>query len=234
MTSARFDVGPAEAATHPPLRWSDYRSTRLRAPLADAIAIPLTESERTGPAFGAAAVTATSFDLTRQHGGDPIGEPIIVHGRMLDRDGRPIRRSLVEVWQANAAGRYAHEVDQHHAPLDPNFTGAGACLTDDDGWYRFVTIKPGPYPWLNHTNAWRPAHLHFSVFGPALATRLVTQMYFPSDPLFDHDPIFQSVPPEARDRLVCALDLDASEPGERLAYRWDIVLRGAAGRAEPS
>jgi protocatechuate 3,4-dioxygenase beta subunit len=221
-------VTPIEPGTHPAPGWPDYRSTALRAPLTDPVAIPLTASERHGPAFGPAAVGELGHDLTRQHPGEPIGEPIIVHGRLLGRDGRPMRRSLVEVWQANAAGRYAHRVDQHHAPLDPNFTGSGACLTDDGGWYRFVTIKPGPYPWQNHPNAWRPAHIHFSVFGPAHATRLVTQMYFPGDPLFDHDPIFASVPAAARPRLVCALDLDACEPGERLAYRWDIVLRAAA------
>ena len=150
-----------------------------------------------------------------------------VAGRVLDGDGRPVPHTLVEVWQTNAAGRYAHHVDQHPAPLDPNFSGAGRTLTDDEGRYRFVTIKPGAYPWGNHENAWRPAHIHFSLFGTAFATRLVTQMYFPGDPLFAYDPIFQSVrDPRARERLVAAFDLDATEPEWALAYRWDIVLRG--------
>jgi protocatechuate 3,4-dioxygenase beta subunit len=168
-------------------------------------------------------------DLTRQHAGDPIGERIVVTGRVLDIDGRPLRAQLIEIWQANAAGRYRHEIDQHPAPLDPNFSGAGRCISDDDGAYRFVTVKPGAYPWRNHANAWRPAHIHFSLFGHAFESRLVTQMYFPDDPLLAHDPIFQSIrDPRAARRLVCAFDLDATEPEWALAYRFDIVLRGSS------
>jgi protocatechuate 3,4-dioxygenase beta subunit len=177
--------------------------------------------------FGDGAIGPVDHDLTRQHGGEPLGERIIVTGRILDSDGRPVRNALVEVWQTNAAGRYAHAKDQHPAPLDPNFTGAGRCLTDADGRYRFVTIKPGAYPWKNHPNAWRPAHIHFSVFGTAFTQRLVTQMYFPGDPLMAHDPILQSIPSrEGRERLVAAFDLDITQPELALGYRWDIVLRG--------
>ena len=172
-------------------------------------------------------VGALDHDLTRQFEGEPLGERIIVHGRVLDGDGRPVRNSLVEIWQANAAGRYTHQGDRHPAPLDPNFGGAGRCMTDDEGRYRFVTIKPGAYPWGNHHNAWRPAHIHFSLFGPAFATRLITQMYFPGDPLFGQDPIFNSVrDPEARQRMISIFDLETTEPEWALAYRFDIVLRG--------
>ena len=160
------------------------------------------------------------------------GERIIVHGRVLEADGRPVRDTLIEIWQCNSGGRYRHEGDRHPAPLDPNFTGLGRCLTDAEGRYRFVTIKPGAYPWRNHDNAWRPAHIHFSLFGRAFTQRLVTQMYFPGDPLFGQDPIFNSVrDPAARERMVSAFDLDATEPEWALAYRWDIVLRGPAGHA---
>ena len=156
-----------------------------------------------------------------------MGERIIVHGRVLDGDGRPVRNSLIEIWQANAAGRYTHHGDQHPAPLDPNFSGAGRCLTDDEGHYRFVTVKPGAYPWKNHDNAWRPAHIHFSLFGPAFRTRLITQMYFPGDPLFGQDPIFQSVrDPKAQGRMISAFDLETTQPEWALAYRFDIVLGG--------
>jgi protocatechuate 3,4-dioxygenase beta subunit len=177
--------------------------------------------------YGESAVRELDHDLTRQHAGEPVGQRITVSGRVLDTDGRPLRGQLIEIWQANAAGRYVHAVDRHPAPLDPNFTGAGRCLTDDEGEYRFVTIQPGAYPWPNHHNAWRPAHIHFSLFGRAFATRLVTQMYFPGDPLLDFDPIFQSVrDPRARERLVSAFDLDLTEPAWSLGYRFDIVLRG--------
>jgi protocatechuate 3,4-dioxygenase beta subunit len=146
---------------------------------------------------------------------------------VLDGDGRPVRNTLVEIWQANAAGRYRHDVDRHPAPLDPNFSGAGRCITDDEGRYRFVTIKPGAYPWRNHPNAWRAAHIHFSLFGPAFATRLVSQMYFPGDPLFFQDPIFHSVPDDKhRKRLISEFDLGATVPEWALAYRFDVVLRG--------
>jgi len=165
--------------------------------------------------------------LTRQHAGPPLGERIVVSGQVVDSDGSPVRNTLVEVWQANAAGRYVDPVDEHPAPLDPNFTGAGRCLTDGQGRYRFVTVKPGAYPWRNHENAWRPAHIHFSLFGPSLASRLVTQMYFPGDPLMANDPILQSIPDQGgRDLLVATFDLGLTEPEWALGYRWDITLRG--------
>ncbi len=212
---------------HPPYLYPDYKSTRLRAPEKPLVISPHTLSETTGPVYGHGRIGELDNDLTRQHEGEPLGERIIVTGRVLDGDGRPVRNSLIEVWQANAAGRYIHQGDRHPAPLDPNFTGAGRCLTDDEGYYRFVTVKPGAYPWKNHDNAWRPAHIHFSLFGPAFATRLVTQMYFPGDPLFDQDPIFQSVrDPKARQRLVSSFNLETTEPEWALGYRFDIVLRG--------
>ena len=215
-----------DTESHPPYLYPDYKSTRLRAPEKPLVISPHTLSEVTGPVYGHGLIGELDNDLTRQHEGEPLGERIIVTGRVLDGDGRPVRNSLIEVWQANAAGRYVHQGDRHPAPLDPNFTGAGRCLTDDEGRYRFVTVKPGAYPWKNHDNAWRPAHIHFSLFGPAFATRLVTQMYFPGDPLFDHDPIFQSVrDPKARQRLVSSFDLETTEPGWALGYRFDIVLR---------
>ncbi len=216
-----------DTESHPPYLYPDYKSTRLRAPEKPLVISPHTLSEVTGPIYGHGLIGELDNDLTRQHEGEPLGERIIVTGRVLDGDGRPVRNSLIEVWQANAAGRYVHQGDRHSAPLDPNFTGAGRCLTDDEGRYRFVTVKPGAYPWKNHDNAWRPAHIHFSLFGPAFATRLVTQMYFPGDPLFDYDPIFQSVrDPKARQRLVSSFDLETTEPEWALGYRFDIVLRG--------
>jgi protocatechuate 3,4-dioxygenase, beta subunit len=211
----------------PPYLFPGYRSTVLRAPSRPLLLLPHTLSELTGPVFGHDAVGDLDHDLTEGHAGEPLGERIIVTGRVTDRDGRPVRSALIEIWQANAAGRYVHEVDQHPAPLDPNFTGAGRCLTDDDGRYRFVTVKPGAYPWKNHPNAWRPAHIHLSLFGRAFTNRLVTQMYFPGDPLFAYDPIFQSVrDPRARDRLVCSFDLETTVPEWALAYRFDVVLGG--------
>jgi protocatechuate 3,4-dioxygenase beta subunit len=177
--------------------------------------------------YGREAVAETDNDLTRQHLGEPLGERIIVSGRVLDSNGRPVPNALVEIWQANAAGRYFHANDQRPAPLDPNFTGAGRALADQTGVYRFVTIKPGPYPWQNHYNAWRPAHIHFSIFGRAFITRLVTQMYFPGDPLFAFDPIFQSVPDEkARQRMISRFDLETTQPQWATGYKFDIVLRG--------
>jgi protocatechuate 3,4-dioxygenase, beta subunit len=211
----------------PPYLYPDYKATRRRAPEKPLVIVPHTLSEVTGPVYGHRRIGELDNDLTRQHEGEPLGERIIVTGRVLDGDGRSVRNSLIEVWQANAAGRYVHQGDRHPAPLDPNFSGAGRCLTDDEGRYRFVTVKPGAYPWKNHDNAWRPAHIHFSLFGPAFATRLVTQMYFPGDPLFDQDPIFQSVRElEARRRLNSAFDLETTEPEWALGYRFDIVLRG--------
>ncbi len=217
------------ACVHPPLDSPDYRSTQLRAPRQPPVPLPHWLTEVTGPAGGSEPVTPADADLTRRHADEPIGERIIVTGRVLDSDGRPVPDALIEIWQANAAGRYAHRVDDHPAPLDPNFDGAGRCLTDADGRYRFVTIKPGAYPWRNHLNAWRPAHIHFSLFGQAFTQRLITQMYFPGDPLFAQDPIFNSVPDaSARERLVAAFDLELTEPDWALGYRWDIVLRGRA------
>jgi protocatechuate 3,4-dioxygenase beta subunit len=220
------------AGTHPPLDTPAYGSSRLRAPARSPLMIPQTVTELTGPALGERELGPLDADLTRQHPGEPLGERIVVHGRVLDGDGRPVPDTLVEVWQANASGRYRHDMDRHPAPLDPNFSGAGRCLTDADGRYRFVTIKPGAYPWKNHHNAWRPAHIHFSVFGRAFTQRLVTQMYFPGDPLFGQDPIFNSVPDEAaRQRMICSFDLDATEPEWALGYQWDIVLRGRGATA---
>jgi protocatechuate 3,4-dioxygenase, beta subunit len=213
----------------PPYLYPDYRSTGLRAPTRPLFVLPHTLSELTGPVFGHDSVGELDHDLTRAHPGDPLGERIIVTGRVTDRDGRPVRSALIEIWQANAAGRYVHEVDQHPAPLDPNFTGAGRCLTDHEGNYRFLTVKPGAYPWRNHPNAWRPAHIHLSLFGRAFTNRLVTQMYFPGDPLFAYDPIFQSVrDPKARERLICVFDLEQTMPEWALAYRFDVVLGGPA------
>ena len=207
------------------LDYPGYRSTRLRAPTRPLVTSPEELHRLDGPVFGEDALAPTDDDLTAQHDGEPLGERIVVSGRVVDDAGRPVRGALVEVWQANAAGRYRHEVDMHPAPLDPNFSGAGRVLTDDDGAYRFVTIKPGAYPWGNHENAWRPAHIHFSVFGRAFTQRLVTQMYFPGDPLFAYDPIFNSVrDPKARALLVSSFDIATTTPEWALGYRWDIVL----------
>ncbi len=220
-------------ASHPPLNYPPYRSTALRAPTKPLIPIARSLSETTGPIYGDESVGPLDNDLTRngRRNGEPLGERIIVTGRVVDELGRPIRHSLVEVWQANAAGRYVHKVDQHDAPLDPNFLGGGRCVTDEDGIYRFYTIKPGAYPWGNHPNAWRPNHIHFSLLGPSIASRLVTQMYFPGDPLLTLDPIYLGVPAEARERLVSTFSIDVTEPGFALGYVFDIVLRG--GRETP-
>ncbi len=204
-----------------------YKSTLKRAPKQPLILLPHTLSETSGPVFGHVAVSESDGDLTRQHQSEPLGERIIVSGRVLDEDGRPVPHTLVEIWQANAAGRYVHVKDQHPAPLDPNFSGAGRAVTDADGRYRFVTIKPGAYPWRNHHNAWRPAHIHFSLFGPSFLSRVITQMYFPGDPLFPFDPIFQTVTDaRARERLISRFDLATTEPEWALGYQFDIVLRG--------
>jgi protocatechuate 3,4-dioxygenase beta subunit len=212
----------------PPYDWPDYGSTRWRAPHRPLAVLPGNLTETTGPVFGTERVADGDHDLTGGHPGEPLGQRIVVHGRVLDGDGRPVPDTLIEVWQANAAGRYHHAGDERPtAPLDPNFSGAGRTLTDAGGRYRFVTVKPGAYPWKNHHNAWRPAHIHFSLFGRAFTHRLVTQMYFPDDPLFPYDPIFGSVPEAARARLIARFDLDATEPEWALAFRWDIVLRGA-------
>ena len=218
---------PEPAGAHALSLSPDYMSTVKRSPRRPLIIIPHTLSEVTGPAYGHEPVLATDADLTTQSDGEPIGERIVVTGRLLDENGRPVPHSLVEIWQANAAGRYKHPNENHPAPLDPHFYGAGRTVTDTDGHYKFLTIKPGAYPWPNHRNAWRPAHIHFSVFGESFLSRLVTQMYFPADPLFAFDPMFQSVRDEsARQRMVSTFDLALTEPEWALGYRFDIVLRG--------
>lgn len=216
-------------SSQPSSLYEPYRATVRRAPQKPLVFLPHTLSEITGPVYGHSALRETGSDLTRQHSGEPLGERIIVSGRVLDDNGRPISNTLIEIWQANAAGRYLHVNDNHPAPLDPNFTGAGRVLTDANGFYKFVTVKPGAYPWRNHPNAWRPAHIHFSLLGPAFTTRLITQMYFPGDPLFAFDPIFQSIPDEkARERLIARFDLESTQPEWALGYQFDIVLRGQA------
>ncbi|MGH8688711.1 MAG: protocatechuate 3,4-dioxygenase subunit beta [Burkholderiales bacterium] len=215
------------AGTQPAYDFAFYASTAKRHPKQPLVIVPQTLSEVTGPVFGYGELKATDNDLTRQHKGEPVGERIIVGGRVLDESGRPVPQALVEIWQANAAGRYPHKTDQHDAPLDPNFSGAGRAITDAQGRYRFITIRPGEYPWRNHYNAWRPGHIHFSLFGRAILTRLVTQMYFPGDPLLELDPMYMSIPDEkSRRRLVSQFDLEHTVPEHALAYRFDIVLRG--------
>ncbi|MDI9866990.1 protocatechuate 3,4-dioxygenase subunit beta [Flectobacillus sp. DC10W] len=213
---------------HPPYLYPDYKSTVFRAPSKPLIPIKHTLSESTGPVYGQDSVGQFDNDLTKNgiRNGEPLGERIVVSGRILDIDGRPIKNTLVEIWQANAAGRYIHKVDQHNAPLDPNFFGGGRCVTDENGRYTFMTIKPGAYPWGNHPNAWRPNHIHFSLFGSNITNRLVTQMYFPGDPLLQYDPIYQGVPEKARHLLVSQFDLSLTQPDFALGYNFDIVLRG--------
>ncbi|HXH06424.1 MAG TPA: protocatechuate 3,4-dioxygenase subunit beta [Vicinamibacterales bacterium] len=215
------------AGTQPPLLHPPYASTMRRAPAEPSIRLPPALADLEVPIYGWWPIGETDNDLTRQHPGEPIGERIIVAGRLVDEDGRPVAGALVEIWQANAAGRYRHGNDTHPAPLDPNFTGAGRTVTDAEGRYTFTTIKPGAYPWRNHGDAWRPAHIHFSIFGSVFRTRLVTQMYFPGDPLLAGDPIFQSIRDErARNRLVSRLDPALTRPGYALGFAFDIVLRG--------
>ena len=211
----------------PPSLHPDYKSTVKRAPTRPLVPMPHTLSELTGPVYGHDGIRPVDDDLTKQHAGEPLGERILVHGRVLDEDGRPVPNTLVEIWQCNAAGRYHHPGDQHDAPLDPNFYGGGRARADADGHYKFITVKPGAYPWGNHPNAWRPAHIHFSLFGHSFLSRLVTQMYFPGDPLMAYDPIFNSVGDEkARARMISRFDLAATVPDWALAYEFDIVLRG--------
>ena len=213
---------------HPPMDFEGYKSTALRHPKQPLSYLPHTITEVTGPQLGAELVTRElDNDLTRQHEGEAIGERILVSGRVCDTEGKPLRGTLVEIWQANAAGRYRHRWDRWPAELDPNFSGAGRCVTDDHGRYSFTTIKPGPYPWGNHYNAWRPAHIHFSLLGRAFAQRLVTQMYFPGDPLFPYDPIFNSVRDEAaRERMISRFSIHQTVPNWAPAYEFDIYLRG--------
>lgn len=215
-------------ADQPALDYPPYRSSQLRHPTRGLVPVDPEEIERWAPVFGHQDVAAEDADLTIHHRGEPIGERMVVTGRVLDGAGRPVANRLVEIWQANAAGRYIHQRDQHPAPLDPNFTGTGRALTGPDGSYRFVTIKPGPYPWRNHYNAWRPAHIHFSLFGTDVTQRMITQLYFPGDPLLALDPIYQSIlDPRARERLVARYDHDVTRPEISTGYRWDIVLTGA-------
>jgi protocatechuate 3,4-dioxygenase beta subunit len=215
-------------AVDPPYLYPGYKSTLLRAPREPLLEIPAGTLDVPGPTVPAGFVRKGDNDLTIHGKSAPLGEKMVLTGRLLDADGRPVRRSLVEIWQANASGRYAHPGDQHDAPLDPNFLGAGRTLTDDEGRFRFVTIKPGAYPWKNHPFAWRPQHIHFSLLGNAPVQRLVTQMYFPGDPLLEIDPVYHSVPDEAaRKRMVCALSLEAGIEEVALGYTFDIVLGGA-------
>ena len=220
---------PRDWKSHPPYVFQGYGSSIKRGPLQKLVPIEQTLSETTGPLFRNLKLEPGENDLTRdsKSGEEALGERIIVVGKVMDEDDRPIPNTLIEIWQANAAGRYRHPVDQHNAPLDPNFNGAGRCLTDENGEYRYLTIKPGAYPWLNHTNAWRPAHIHLSLFGPCLVTRLVTQFFFPGDPLIPLDPILNSIPSKAgRQRLIASYAHDVTQPEYALGYRFDIVLRG--------
>ena len=213
--------------TQPDYLHALYVSCLKRAPLKPLVRIPQTLSEVTGPAFARERALGGACDLTMGEHGEAQGQRICVSGRVLDENGRPVTKTLVEVWQANAAGRYLHKWDQHNAPLDPHFTGQGRTFTDELGRYSFLTIRPGSYPWGNHYNAWRPAHIHFSLFGPAVATRLVSQMYFPGDPMLEFDPIFNCTADEkARQRLVSALDWETTLPQEAIGFKFDIVLRG--------
>jgi len=221
-------VDPNWAARRPLTDYPPYRSSLLRHPTKALELVDPETIELTSPAFGRRDVGEAESDLTTMSTGEPLGERMIVEGRVLDADGHPVIGQLVEVWQANAGGRYRHKRDRHPAPLDPHFTGAGRCLTDQEGGYRFTTIKPGAYPWRNHENAWRPAHIHFSLFGPAFTQRLVTQMYFPGDPLMPLDPIFNAIPDErAREGLIASYDHSLTSPEWALGYRWDIVLTGS-------
>jgi protocatechuate 3,4-dioxygenase, beta subunit len=209
-----------------PLLHENYRSTARRAPRQPLIYMPHTQSERTAPVFGSMKISESDYDLTRQHSGEPIGQRMIVEGRVIDDEGRPLPSTLVEIWQTNAAGRYRHKLDDFNAPLDPNFSGFGRMLTDQDGKYRFLTVKPGAYPWNNHRNAWRPAHIHFSLFGPSFISRFVTQMYFVGDPMLELDPVFQALPDKAKPRVLADFDIGLTEEKWALGYRFDMVLRG--------
>jgi protocatechuate 3,4-dioxygenase, beta subunit len=220
--------GYAGGETGPRLDYPPYRSSVLRHPTKAPHQADPEGVELWSPIFGERDLDPVEADLTVQHGGEPLGERMKVTGRVVDGEGRPVRRQLVEIWQANAGGRYRHARDQHPAPLDPNFTGVGRCLTDAEGRYAFTTVRPGPYPWRNHRNAWRPAHIHFSLFGTDFTQRLVTQMYFPGDPLFALDPIYQSIlDVRARERLVALYDHEVTEVEWCTGYRWDIVLSGS-------
>ena len=221
------------SGAHPNLLHPPYASTNERAPRQPAVALEPAAAELSGPRFDRTLLYPNHDDMTRQTGNMPLGERIIVAGRVLDENGDPLPETLIELWQCNASGRYHHEADQHDAPLDPNFRGFGRVMTDAKGRYRFTTVKPGAYPWRNHPNAWRPAHIHFSVFGHTMLERLITQMYFPGDPLLGYDPIFNSVPTDrARERMVAHFDLEATQPEFALGYHFDIVLRGPEATPE--
>ena len=213
---------------HPPYLYPAYKSTRLRSPSKPLVPVKHSLSELTGPVYGDEVIGEFDNDLTKNgvKNGEPLGERIIVSGKVTDENGKPVKNTLIEVWQANAAGRYIHKVDQHNAPLDPNFFGGGRCLTDAEGNYKFLTIKPGSYPWGNHPNAWRPNHIHFSLFGNNITSRLITQMYFPGDPLFKYDPIFNSVPEKYQHLLISTFNIDLTQEGFALGYEFNIVLRG--------
>jgi protocatechuate 3,4-dioxygenase beta subunit len=217
-----------EPGVNPPNASPDYRSTALRAPTQPLVVLPQALTEVTGPVFGHERLRPNDDDLTMQYAGEPQGQRLIVHGRVLDGDGRPVPDTLIEIWQANAGGRYRHAIDNWPSPLDPNFGGCGRMLTDSAGHYRFTTIRPGIYPWGNHPNAWRPAHIHFSLFGRAFTQRLVTQMYFPDDPMLDLDPILKSISdPRGRQRLISSYDHETTQEQWALGYKFDIVLRGS-------
>ena len=218
-----------DCSQHPPALTPDYKTSVLRSPRLALWSLQNSLSEVTGPVFGRDELGPLDHDLLLNYArdGEPIGERTIVHGRVLDENGRGVPNTLVEVWQANASGRYRHKNDTYLGAIDPNFGGCGRVVTDDAGGYAFRTVKPGAYPFRNHVNSWRPAHIHFSLFGSGFAQRLVTQMYFEGDPLIPHDSILGTIPdPAARQRLVAVLDLRATVPLDSLAYRFDIVLRG--------
>jgi protocatechuate 3,4-dioxygenase, beta subunit len=228
MTTNIGTIVRGDRDVFPPFLYAAYRSTVRRSPGQALVDVPLTLSELTGPGPALSEVTPEDADLTRNAGtgGEAMGQRIIVTGRVLDAGGNPVPRTLIEVWQANAAGRYWHKKDNWPGPLDPNFLGMGRCLTDESGTFRFMSVKPGAYPWKNHPNAWRPAHIHYSLFGASWASRLITQMYFQGDPLMPLDPIFNSVPEGARGRLIADYAHDVTEPEWALGWRWDIVLDG--------
>lgn len=241
MTSSKTDtqaanyLSPRDWTSHPQPIYPFYKSTLLRGPKQPLLPLKLALNSMRAPVYDYDQLGPFDHDLTKNavKNGEPLGERILVKGRVSDEDGKPVRHTLVEVWQANAAGRYVHKVDQHDAPLDPNFLGAGRCMTDEDGNYTFMTIKPGAYPWGNHPNAWRPQHIHFSLFGDYFASRLITQMYFPGDPLLAYDPMYQGVPENARERMVAKFSLDVTQADFALGYVFDIVLRGpSANRFE--
>lgn len=235
MARPSTGLRPRVAEDHPRHLHAAYKSTIKRAVTQPLVPLSESLSELTGPGPVWAERNPEDADLTTNAGTGKaaIGERILVAGRVLDENGDPVPHTLIEIWQANASGRYAHwRETEFPAPLDPNFLGRGLCLTDESGAYRFTTIRPGPYPWGNHPNAWRPAHIHFSLLGPSLATRLVTQMYFPGDPLLSLDPILEAVPAHARERLISRYDHTLTEPNWALGYRWDIVLRGPAATPE--